>query len=338
MSHVGLLTPQMFEGKKPQLVLLEDSDRLQARLKQLDVLPTRDCHTVLVIYMRSGQSNLEDMLGNTNTLQAGGKSYQQFLNGLGEFVDIGRHKGWSGLNPLNKWCDGSTSPVFPYYSDPNHEMVFILPNLISRDKGDTRVDCDRDSPDSNIGVPLYEQEAENAQYSEPPNKLTQQNLLKNILWESPVGDDAMISVPPSKIIIVWAESFDDTERFPVRHLPKSLGCEQGTRFVLLFIHPLASGLFKTNVQAPWKCHAAGPLDEHKKVVSERILSAVVRETCLNIRVSVLLEQDPKLRPHSRRKRAIERIMNDYKAHDSSFYSCFFNLTTPDSNCPGPRGS
>ena len=48
-------------------------------------------------------------------------------------------------------------------------------------------------------------------------------------------------------------------------------------------------------QAPWKCHAAGPLDEHKKVVSERILSAVVRETCLNIRVSVLLEQDPKLR-------------------------------------------
>ena len=33
------------------------------RLKQLDKLPTRDCHTVLVIYMRSGQSNLEDMLG-----------------------------------------------------------------------------------------------------------------------------------------------------------------------------------------------------------------------------------------------------------------------------------
>ena len=44
--------------------------------------------------------------GNTNTLQAGGKSYQQFLSGLGESVEIGRHKSWSGLNPLSKWCDG----------------------------------------------------------------------------------------------------------------------------------------------------------------------------------------------------------------------------------------
>ena len=136
--------------------------------------------------------------GNTNTLQAGGKSYQQFLSGLGESVEIGRHKSWSGLNPLSKWCDGElplqktlkkkrkicsshhlqfniietvlaqrlapnaphptftllsssegTSPVFPYYSDPNHEMVFILPNLVPRDKGDKG---DRDSPDSNIGI------------------------------------------------------------------------------------------------------------------------------------------------------------------------------------------
>ena len=51
------------------MVLLQNCAGLQARLKQLDEIPTRDCHSVVVLYMREGQDSVREMLKNTNLLR-----------------------------------------------------------------------------------------------------------------------------------------------------------------------------------------------------------------------------------------------------------------------------
>ena len=68
----------------------------------------------------------------------------------------------------------------------------------------------------------------------------------------------------------------------------------------------------------------GLLDEQEKVVSKHILPIVVRETCLAIRTSSLLEQKPKFRPKSRRQNQIDSIVAEHASKDSgnAYFNCF----------------
>lgn len=168
----------------------------------------------------------------------------------------------------------------------------------------------------------------------------QDDLLKNVLWEVPSGDSLKenLGTPKStlsKIVVVWAESFDDTRRFPINKLHTGLHCDIQSRFVVIFVHPLHSGLYKTTVRSlnkTDKFNTVGIIDEKEKVVSKEILGTVVRETCLAIRTASLLEQPPKLRPKSRRLNKIDTIVhnhgcNSVRDKENGYYNAFCKLTS-----------
>ena len=210
------------------------------------------------------------------------------------------------------------------------------------------------SPDSDTGAPppLFAEEFKQASAvygGTDSNKDSSENLersyyqadlLKNILWEVPGGDSLKdnLGTPKSmlsKIVVVWAESFDDTRRFPVNKLHAGLDCDMQSRFVVIFVHPLHSGLYKTSVRSlnkTDKFNTVGIVDEKEKVVSKEILGTVVRETCLAIRTASLLEQPPKLRPKSRRLNKIDSIVshhgcNDARDKEHGYYNAFCKLTS-----------
>ncbi|XP_063688653.1 ral GTPase-activating protein subunit beta-like isoform X4 [Bolinopsis microptera] len=328
LAHSGILTPKMFDDsdQSPSVVLLKNSPALQARLKELDDIPTRDCHTVVVLLMRTGQNSVKEILRNTNLLSAN-KAYHDFVVELGDkLVDVSKFEGWTGLQPFENWSNkniDTPAPTFPYYSDSFNEMIFLLPNLIPT-QGDLDSPC---SPDLEP-QPLFEQEFSEASVPlSGARSYYQRDLLENILWEVPVDSGKEKSVL-SKIVVVWAESFDDTRRFLINNLALGLDCDKDSRCVVIFIHPLQSGLFKTSVRSlnkNDKFNTVGLVDEKEKVVSKEILGIVIRETCLAIRTSSLLEQSPRLRPRSRRLNHItDRIIHEHRSNDTEngYYNAF----------------
>ena len=276
--------------------------------------------------MKTGQNSVKEILRNTNVLSSN-KDFHNFVLELGtKLVDVGKFEGWTGLQPFENWSNKdieTPAPTFPYYSDSFNEMIFLLPNLIPSQE-DLESPC---SPD--IGTqPLFDLEFSKASVPlSGARSYYQRDLLENILWEVPVDSGKEKSVL-SKIVIVWAESFDDTRRFLINNLALGLDCDKDSRCVVIFVHPLQSGLFKTSVRSlnkTDKFNTVGLVDEKEKVVSREILGIVIRETCLAIRTSSLLEQSPKLRPRSRRLNHItDRIISEHRSRDTEngYYNAF----------------
>ena len=193
-------------------------------------------------------------------------------------------------------------------------------NLLKSNHISTRESYSPSSPCSDVFEPDQLSSSKTRQYY-------QHHLIKSILWES--SGTSNRSNDLSRIVVIWAESFDDTLRFPVTSLPTELGSEKETPCIVIFVTPLKSGLFKTNVIAlsqRSKYNTSGILDEYKKVVSEHILPIVVRETCLYIRTSSLLEQNPAKRPSHIRQQLIDKIIEENRCKDkgNAFFNLFFN--------------
>ncbi|XP_022103685.1 ral GTPase-activating protein subunit beta-like [Acanthaster planci] len=145
--------------------------------------------------------------------------------------------------------------------------------------------------------------------------------------------------PEIKVLIVWLESFDDREAFPLTDLLEEMNtgletlCQGGNSasqvkslaeptVVLMFIHPLKSGLFRIHMHG--RPTQAIPLVDGM-VVSRRSLGTLVRQTAINACHRKRMETDSYSPPHVKRRQKIQDMANKYRSRLSvpEFYTALF---------------
>ncbi|KAB7494889.1 Ral GTPase-activating protein subunit beta [Armadillidium nasatum] len=141
-------------------------------------------------------------------------------------------------------------------------------------------------------------------------------------------------LPNHRMFVVWLESLDDAQVFPRNDFLSitSTGLEspnmkeKSIPIYVIFIHPLANGLFRVNLDGQLtKLNLAGPLVDGQ-VISRRVLGALVRQTALNMCKRRRLESDSYQPPHVRRKFKIQEMVQKYKCemNESEFYTHLFS--------------
>ncbi|KAK3769083.1 hypothetical protein RRG08_032074 [Elysia crispata] len=164
----------------------------------------------------------------------------------------------------------------------------------------------------------------------------------------------LMSGPDTKVLIVWLESFEDHENFPVaellpvtstgqeQHGSVSTGSGSASTFsstsnqqrtaekdiYVIFIHALQNSLFRLHLveyeKTQSKMAMAIPLVDGM-VVSRRTLGSLVRQTAINICRRRRLESESYQPPHVRRKLKIQDMVSRYKCtlSPSEFYTALF---------------
>ncbi|CAJ1051212.1 ral GTPase-activating protein subunit beta-like [Xyrichtys novacula] len=98
LSHLGLLAPETLKdsgtsGGPPELVSLDSSlPGLSEDLRHLDHLPSRNCDSVFVFYMRAGQRTAAEILKNVESSSSVSSHFLDFLSSLGWPVEAGRRQ------------------------------------------------------------------------------------------------------------------------------------------------------------------------------------------------------------------------------------------------------
>ena len=296
LSHAGLLSPKMFESNecgKQAIVLLKNSPKLQTNLETLDKISYKNRQTVIVLYARTRQKTLTDILSNTNVISRDSR-FGDFAYSLGsEIVDILRFKGWTGL----KTCDNANFfPVtFPYYSNCLNEAIFIIPSLLPTAK-------------------LLEN---SANLSGSQRIMPQERLIENMRWDYSKVDNSSCEV-----VVVWLESGESMEEFPLQSFRLHFRLDSDSRVAVIFVQPLENGLTRIKTALG----AKNCLDSNELVVRSNVSSVVVREQCLlySSTASRLASCDTNslLNP---RKTLIEEIIAEHQCLDreNGYFNCFF---------------
>lgn len=112
LSHLGF---SAYENQA-HFSMVEQSQRFQRSVAQLDRNSGREMLKIGVIYVREGQDDQKIILRNDTKSEL----YAEFVRGLGWPIDIATHKGYlGGLDP--KLTTGETAP---YYANSIMEVVF----------------------------------------------------------------------------------------------------------------------------------------------------------------------------------------------------------------------
>ena len=112
LSHLGFLSYE----KQAYFSMVEDSQRFQRSLTQLDKTSGREMLKIGLIYVKYGQDDQKIIMQNDSKSEL----FAEFVRGLGWTIDIPSHKGYlGGLDP--KLTTGSTAP---YYANSIMEVVF----------------------------------------------------------------------------------------------------------------------------------------------------------------------------------------------------------------------
>ncbi|GFO11933.1 ral GTPase-activating protein subunit beta, partial [Plakobranchus ocellatus] len=179
--------------------------------------------------------------------------------------------------------------------------------------------------------------------------------ITNVRYRRHGRQPGLMSGPDTKVLVVWLESFEDHENFPVAELlpVTSTGQEQqgsvstgsGTAstfastsssqqkppekdIYIIFIHALQNSLFRLHLveyeKTQSKMAMAIPLVDGM-VVSRRTLGSLVRQTAINICRRRRLESESYQPPHVRRKLKIQDMVSKYRCtlSPSEFYTALF---------------
>jgi hypothetical protein len=115
-------------GLIDKLVQLMNDERFDRGLGLLDGLKPRESVKIGVIYVAPGQQDEREILANTG----GSLEFQEFLQNLGEVVDIRDHQGnLGGLDP-----SGSAGTISISYADWQFDVIFHIVPLMPTDPSD----------------------------------------------------------------------------------------------------------------------------------------------------------------------------------------------------------
>ncbi|XP_038552371.1 ral GTPase-activating protein subunit beta isoform X2 [Micropterus salmoides] len=332
LSHLGLLTRETLKdpgtgGVPAQLVSLDSSlPGFLEDLRRLDQLPSRNCDSAFVFYMRAGQRTVAEILSNVESSCSVSSHFLDFLSSLGWPVEAGRRQvGGFNSSDFPVVLGESGGGVFNgerfvlMYADALTEITFIVPSSSSH------------------AVNLSKSPEE----MEPPTELLSNLQSHSELSQdsaphptgSPVEDLNSFGLPWSvsgsewKLLIVWVEHLEDIESFPVSDLLTRTEPQTSAANVqVIFIHPLKTGLYRISFHGNTtsKFGLVVPL-VNGSVVSKRSLGFLVREMVINCCQRRRLESDSTPPPHVRRKHMISDIILRYRSRRSepAFYSGLF---------------
>ncbi|XP_040889331.1 ral GTPase-activating protein subunit beta isoform X3 [Toxotes jaculatrix] len=342
LSHLGLLTPETLKdpgtsGVPTQLVSLDSSvPGFSADLRRLDQLPSRNCDSAFVFYMRAGQRTAAEILKNVESRCSVSSHFLDFLSSLGRPMEVGPQQGGG---------TSSRSPEFPAvvgdsgggvfngekfvltFTDALTELTFIVPSSSSSSSSSQAADwlkSPEEAGSKTESPSRLRSHVELSQDSAPQSTSSPADNLKSF----PSVSSSFVS--ESRLLIVWVERFEDAESFLACDLlpEKTTDTATGAPNVhLIFIHPLRTGLYRIRFHenATSKFGLVVPL-VNGSVVSKRSLAFLVRETVINCCHRRRLESDSAPLPHVRRKHLISDIILRYRhCHSApSFYSALFH--------------
>ncbi|XP_028849927.1 ral GTPase-activating protein subunit beta-like isoform X3 [Denticeps clupeoides] len=376
LSHFGFLSLEALKSQDPgnsrlppHLVALESHlPGFFEDVAYLDLLPCRPFDTVFIFYVRAGQKSSQDILKNVESSASVHRHFLEFVMSLGWPVETGRHPGWTGHVEtswsINACGEGESQSqeeagtpedtggaVFNgekkvlYYADALTEIAFVVPSLVdysaeSSEHSDPVGEPDQQvepQPDiqkqPNLTLELYNNVSDNLA---PMHKLSPSVKMR----KTPSGKTIPPLGPETKVLVVWVESYDDIENFPVAELlaETSTGLENMVNsstscrstvsekdVPIVFIHPLRTSLFRIKLHGTvGKFGMVLPLVDGM-VVSRRALGFLVRQTVINVCRRRRLESDSYSPPHVRRKQKIAEIVNRYrnKQLEPEFYTSLF---------------
>ena len=115
-------------GLIDKLIQLQVDERFERGLGILDSLKPRESVKIGVIYVAPGQQDERGIFANTG----GSVEFQEFLQNLGEVVDLREHQGnLGGLDP-----SGSSGNISISYSDWQYDVIFHIVPLMPTDPTD----------------------------------------------------------------------------------------------------------------------------------------------------------------------------------------------------------
>ncbi|XP_071349372.1 ral GTPase-activating protein subunit beta-like isoform X2 [Trachinotus anak] len=338
LSHLGLLTPETVKdpgtsGVPAHLVSLDSSlPGFSEDLRCLDQMPSRNCDSAFVFYMRAGQRTAAEILRNVESRCSIPSHFLDFLSSLGWPAEVGPRQWNSTGSSSPEFCavlGDSGGGVFNgekfvlMFSDALTELSFIVPSSSSSFHIDwLKSTQEAESPtESSYHMQSH---SELGQDSTPQHTSSPVENRKSFPFVSSfVGSE-------SKLLIVWVERFEDIESFPLSDLlsETKTGTATGVADLqLIFIHPLNTGLYRIRFHenTTSKFSLVVPL-VNGSVVSKRSLGFLVREMVINCCHRRRLESDSAPPPHVRRKHMINDIILRYRKRCSepAFYSALFH--------------
>lgn len=203
----------------------------------------RECYTVNVLYCRSGEDRLEDLISGR---ESGSKEFQSFIWNLGWPVDLQNHVGYKGS------LSNQAYSVIPYYANLTSEFVFKCPILMKKE-----IYC---RPVS--FQPIRKKSAGPGSvddldiFNSAPLTFRQQRLRSHSVGLPKVGEQMEIEqengVECEVFAIIWLEELNSFNKL-VTSLPSSIS-------ISIIVHPLnySPGLF-------W-IRFFGKLDVHEEIL------------------------------------------------------------------------
>ncbi|XP_030274708.1 LOW QUALITY PROTEIN: ral GTPase-activating protein subunit beta [Sparus aurata] len=334
LSHLGLLTPETLKdpgtsGVLAQLVSLDSSlHGFSEDLKRLDQLPSRNCDSAFIFYIRAGQRTAAEILSNVESSSSVLSHFLDFLSSLGRPVEVRQHQvGRVSTNSLEfpTVLSDSGGGVFDgekfilMYADALTEITFIVPSSSSHKANWQKNPEEVEPPTAPPSNPYSGSELRPDSTAQPTNCSA----------DDVMSCRSVCSLVELKVLIVWVERFEDIERFPLSDLLSETSTHthcSGSNFQLIFIHPLKTGLYRIcfHGNATSKFGLVVPL-VNGSVVSKRSLGFLVREMVINCCHRRRLDSDSAHLPHIIRKHTISDIIHRYRScrSEPSFYSALF---------------
>ncbi|XP_061584117.1 ral GTPase-activating protein subunit beta [Cololabis saira] len=334
LSHMGLLTPESIKdlgvgGVLPQLMSLDPSlPGFCESLRSLDELPSQTRDSAFVFYVRAGQRTAAEILRNVDNSCSVQPYFLDFLSSLGRPVDVEKRR-VGGANAsraeFHVVLGDSGGAVFDgrkfvlMFKDALAEIAFIVPSTLTYTfwLNSSEVEPPTESPST------QQHHYEGSPESGPTSTPCPGEDRKTRCYMSPfVSSD-------SKLLVVWVESFQDIEGFPLSDLLPETNTRTEmslSNIHLIFIHPLKTGLYRIcfHGDATSKLGLVMPL-VNGSIVSKRSLGFLLREMVMNCCQRRRLESDFAPLPHVKRKHIISDIILRYSSRHSepAFYSALF---------------
>ncbi|KAK6624852.1 hypothetical protein RUM44_011716 [Polyplax serrata] len=346
LSHFGLLSLDSEQNQldSPLIMLDTSIPGFCTDLEALDSISSRTCDTVHVFYVRTGQKNVQEILFNVTTSTLVDQRFMEMLDSLGWPVNVHQHPGWTGntftswkLQPIPRQHEEENAEPMPslysgekyvlYWADVSSEIAFVVPTV----KSVAHFQTDYESLPQVSGQGWYERSVSvgngnqqkgtqckprtmSLDLEKPGAEPTRPGRRLGVLKNQPYVN------PPTKVMLVWLESYEDHITFPVGDLLNYCNTSlesappKSEDTYVIFVHALSSGLLRVKLQGPTgRMTLSTPLVDGI-VVSERTLSSLVRQTALNICKRKRLDNDSYHPPHVRRRLKVQEFATRYKSN------------------------
>lgn len=326
LSHFGFLDIDNENGETGLINLNNGTLDFCKDLKQLDNLSPRTCDTVHIFYVKSQQTDVDDILGNVADIKELSPYFVEFVHTLGWIVETTKHAGWTGhvnskslsshlsrqdsnMEYGDKFYDGLEKLI--YWADARSEIAFLVPSIISSKSLKHDVSLFNTSNLSSWNDSQFAESEDDRKSSIDSDKpsISKRRYTQRFTQTN----------NHCKIMVVWLEDYEDYLNLPVDDLLPYMetGLEgrvipKASDVMIIFIHPLNNGLFRIHLKGPSsKLGLALPLVSGM-VINRRSIGALVRQTALNMAKRRRLDCDNYQPPHVRRRVKIQELAQKYK--------------------------